>query len=412
MQLFDYQEEALAKLPPSCIMAWGLGTGKTVSSLAHWERQGTGRPLLIVAPSAKIRTGDWELEAERWFGGNMPDITYISYEKLRLTDSKTRLPRWWQFCAKRNGGAVYDVIADEFHAVKSPKSKQSKAMLEIKQSGGLLIGLSGTPMPNGWIDFAGYSKIFGFTKGITEFNRRYCNIQTYKGYPEIIGYYNTHELQAQFNSIAGVLPRDETSLPDKHILPINIKMNDKSLKEYYTYKLKRIVPKTGEILDNSSRLASVLRQSTTASRLDSLLNIVNDTSDNVIIFYNYKSEREAILKLLSKTDKRVLRADGDKHDKLPASDANISDTILLAHYKSASEGLNLQWANVTVYFSPTYSYKEFDQSMGRTHRTGQSKKCIFYLFNVRNTLDKDVWDCIKDKKDFNDKLWEESLSKD
>lgn len=93
--------------------------------------------------------------------------------------------------------------------------------------------------------------------------------------------------------------------------------------------------------------------------------------------------------------------------KLPASDADISNTVLVAHYKSASSGLNLQWANVTVYFSPTYSYQEFEQSIGRTHRNGQTKKCLYYLFSVRNTVDHDVWQCLKDKRDFNEKLWKE-----
>jgi SNF2 family DNA or RNA helicase len=170
-------------------------------------------------------------------------------------------------------------------------------------------------------------------------------------------------------------------------------------------KLTRIDPRNDELLDNSSRLLSVLRQSTTDGRLDNLLSVVNDTSDNIIIFYNYISEREAILKILAKTDKKILRYDGDKHDKLPASNADISNTVLLAHYKSASTGLNLQWANVTIYFSPTYSYQEFEQSIGRTHRNGQTKKCLYYLFNVNGTVDRDIWACLREKKDFNEKLW-------
>ena len=102
-------------------MAADLGTGKTLMSLAHWERQGTEHELLVVAPAAKIRTGDWQKEAGRWFGDDMPDITYISYERLRLIDPETRRPRHWQYTAKRNGGVTYDIIADECHALKNRK---------------------------------------------------------------------------------------------------------------------------------------------------------------------------------------------------------------------------------------------------------------------------------------------------
>ena len=417
MKLYQYQEDYLSKLPASCIMAADLGTGKTLMSLAHWERQATGHKLLIVAPASKIRTGDWEEEARRWFpfsngyfGDVQPDITYISYESLRLMDRKTKRPRHWQFTAKRNGGIVYDVIADECHSLKNPQSKQSKAVLEIKQSGGLFIGLSGTPMPNGWIDFAGYSKLFGFTQGITEFKKRFCVYQDFKGFPELVKYINTETLEYQLSRVAFKLSRElAAELPSRKLMGINIQMDKKTSKLYQTIRLTKKDPRTGELMDNSSRMLSVLRQSTTEARLDNLVSIVNDSSDNMLVFYNYKSERAAILKALEKSGKNILRYDGDVHDTLPTSDANITNTVLVAHYKSASTGLNLQWANVTIYFSPTYSYQEFEQSIGRTHRNGQTKKCLYYLFNVKTTIDKTVWDCLRDKRDFNEKLWKDQI---
>lgn len=417
MKLYDYQEQYIAKLPPSCIMAADLGTGKTLMSLAHWQRRDTGRPLLVVAPASKIRTGDWQEEAERWFGNRLRwgnetgdnqriDITYISYESLRLMDKETRRPRHWKFTGARNGGLVYDVIADECHALKNPQSKQSKAVYEIVQSGGVFIGLSGTPMPNGWIDFAGYSKLFGFVKGITEFKNKYCRYQDYKGFPELIGYNNIPELESQLKRVAFKLSREQADeLPSRKMIGVNIHLTPKDAKLYTELKVTRKDPRTQELLETAPRLLSVLRQSTVNGRLDNLLSVVNDTSDNIIVFYNYISERQAILKALAKTDKKILRYDGEVHNVLPRANAELKNTVLVAHYKSASTGLNLQWANVTIYFSPTYSYQEFEQSIGRTHRNGQTKKCLYYLFNVRGTVDRNIWDCLRDKRDFNEKLW-------
>lgn len=439
MKLYDFQKKYIDGLPASCLMAADLGTGKTVMSLAHWQRQAFQpngwtrdepqpisighytRPLLIVAPAAKIRTGDWEAEVGRWFGDDnywsqdYPDITYISYESLRLIDKETRRPRWYKYTGARNGGTVYDVICDEAHWLKNPQSKQSRAIYEITRSGGLFIGLTGTPMPNGWKDFAGYSKIFGFTKGITDFQNRYCRIQRHKGYPEIIGYNDIPELERQLDSVVFRLKReDATELPARQMIGRSIKLSEKHLKRYMEYKLTREDKVTGELLDSAPRLLSVLRQSTTDGRLDSLMSVVNDTSDNIIVFFNYTSERKAILKALEKTDKNILHYYGDKHSILPhVIDADkhygeMKNTILVAHYKSASTGLNLQWANVTIYFSPTYSYQEFEQSIGRTHRNGQTKKCLYYLFNVKSTVDYAIWRCLKEKRDFNEALWAES----
>jgi SNF2 family DNA or RNA helicase len=215
-------------------------------------------------------------------------------------------------------------------------------------------------------------------------------------------------MEAQLPRVAFKLSREQAAeLPDRKLLGQNIIMPPKTLKLYKTCKITREDPRSGELLDNSSRLLSVLRQATTEARLDNLVSIVGDTSDNIIVFYNYKSERKAILDVLKKSGKNILRYDGDQHDTLPASDANITDTVLVAHYKSASTGLNLQWANVTIYFSPTYSYQEFEQSLGRTHRNGQTKKCLYYLFNVKNSVDKAIWECLREKRDFNEKLWGE-----
>lgn len=406
MKLYEYQETYISRLPANCIMAADLGTGKTLMSLAHWERKNTGHKLLVVAPASKIRTQDWEQEARNWFGLAMPDITYISYESLRLMDKDTKRPRWWKFTSTRNGGVIYDVIADECHWIKNPQSKQSKAIHEIKKAGGLFIGLSGTPMPNGWIDFAGYSKVFSFTNGITEFKQKYCIYNDAPGFPVLVKYINVDNLENQLRRVAYKLSRDQAAeLPNRQLIGVNITMPLKAQKVYTTCKLTRIDPRSKEILDNSGRLLSVLRQSTTDSRLDNLLSIVGDTSDNIVVFYNYISERKAILKALAKSDKNILRYDGEQHDQLPPSNADIKNTVLVAHYKSASTGLNLQWANVTVYFSPTYSYQEFEQSIGRTHRHGQTKKCLYYLFNVKNSVDKTIWDCLRNKRDFNEKLW-------
>ena len=152
-------------MPESGIMHAALGSGKTAMALMHWKQQ---HDLLVVAPAAKIRTGDWQYEAISWLGQEVASkITYISYETLRLMDKDTKRPRWWKYTAARNGGIVYDVICDEVQAIKNPQSKQSKAIYEITRSGGQFIGLTGTPMSNGWIDFAGYSKLFDFTRGIT-----------------------------------------------------------------------------------------------------------------------------------------------------------------------------------------------------------------------------------------------------
>ena len=156
----------------------------------------------------------------------------------------------------------------------------------------------GTPMSNGWIDFAGYSKLFGFTKGITEFKQKYCNINTFAGFPRIVGYFNTEEMNRQWHLVSRSLTREQAhELPDRQFIGKTIMLDPKEQKDYYNAKIVRTT-KTGELLDNPSLLLNYLRQVGVASRLDVLSDILDDTSENIVIFYNYISERKAILEYM------------------------------------------------------------------------------------------------------------------
>ena len=128
MQLYPYQTKYLATMPESGIMHADLGTGKTAMSLMHWQQQ---HKLLVVAPASKIRTGDWQEEAVAWLGHELAgDITYISYESLRLMDKDTRRPRWWKYTGARNGGIVYDIIADECQSIKTLRASKPKQCMK------------------------------------------------------------------------------------------------------------------------------------------------------------------------------------------------------------------------------------------------------------------------------------------
>lgn len=402
-------------------LACGVGTGITHKNTRTCrlglpiKLQGRYRQS-ITNDSDRNRRSISQLENEKVQGRKenqeIKPVRVESVEILKQTDIErlgtVRNPNY-VYCLEvedNNNFFANGILTHNCHALKNPQNKQSKALYEMTRDVGFFIGLSGTLISNGWIDFAGYSKLFGYTKGITEFKRKYCRIQDYKGFPEIVGYYNTDELDRQLKAIAYPLTREQAlELPDKQFIGKAIQLPSKDQKRYTELRLTRENKTTGELLDNPSRLLSVLRQSTIDARLDNLLSIVNDTDDNIIIFYNYVAERKAILKLLRKTEKQILRYDGEQHDKLPASDSNIKNTVLLAHYKSGSTGLNLQWANVTIYFSLTYSYQEYEQSKGRTWRTGQTKKCLYYIFKVQNTVDEQIIDCLKKKQDFSEKLW-------
>lgn len=413
INLYEYQKKYLADLPARAIMAADTGVGKTFMALEHYRRHGKGLPLIILAPASKVRTGDWERDIEEYFhdlpeGEKQFSYEVYSYEKFSRNPSNREFLNGkraiWHRAAPKYGGKEYAIIADEVHRAKSWKSGIGKALFFTTNQARFFVGLSATPLPNGWIDFANYSKIWGFTKNITEFKKLYCDYVDYKGFPELKGYRNTDKLAQQWWGISKPLhKRDALDLPDRVFEGVNFTKPS-------TYK-KLIITRTAEdgtLLDSAPALAHALRQTLTPVKIDYTSDIIDGTNENVVIFYNYVSERDAILAMLEKkhADRTVYRQDGEKHE-LPAKKdwADVKRSITLSHYRSGSTGVEMTYATVVIYFSPTYSYADYIQSIGRVYRNGQTSKTTFYNFRTRASIEAEVYDALRNKQNFQDKQW-------
>lgn len=411
VELYEFQKRYLQGLPSKYIFAADTGTGKTFMALAHYDKLAYLKPLLILAPASKVNTGDWQRDIEHYFAGRLvPDFQVVSYEKF------SRIPTTAQY---RKNGSVgmlreflaahkdgeYALIADEVHRAKNPQSFTGKAVMQVAQASGFFVGLSATPLPNGWIDAVNYYKIFGLVKNISEFKKRYCEYQTYKGFPELVRYLREDELQRYWNQIAKPLSKDQAlDLPPVVSVPITLVSGP----NYVKVQKERMFG--DKFLDNPSALTHALRQSIIEPKVKWLDEFLEGASDNVIIFYNYKSEREAILAMIKKSHKgrQVFRQDGDKHEVPDKQQwSQLHRTVTLAQYQSGSTGIELTYGATTIYFSPTYSYSNYEQSIGRTNRHGQTRKMTMYLLCAPTTLEKDVWTALRNKSDFQASQWAE-----
>lgn len=409
INLYEYQLKYLADFPARGIMAADTGTGKTFMALAHYAKHGQNQPLLILAPASKVRTGDWEREIDEFFDhSNMvkPEYYIYSYEKFSRKQSKEKL---WQYFAPSAGGRQAAVICDEVHRAKNPQSGIGKAVFEVTRKASFFVGLSATPLPNGWIDFAGYSKIWGFTKHITDFKKTYCNYQTFKGFPELIGYKNEALLARQWQAISKRLTKKEAlDLPARTFIGTDFKRPPE-----YTRIHKERKNTEGELLDTAPALAHALRQALTTPKLDYLSDLLEGTNENVVIFYNYITERTAILDMFKAKKfkgKKIFRQDGEKHQLPKKADwSTVNNSITLAHYRSGSTGVEMTYATQVIYFSPTYSYADYVQSIGRVYRNGQTAKTTFYNFRTPDTIEAEVYECLRNKTDFQVQQWKEQI---
>jgi SNF2 family DNA or RNA helicase len=73
--------------------------------------------------------------------------------------------------------------------------------------------------------------------------------------------------------------------------------------------------------------------------------------------------------------------------------------LLLAHPKSAQFGLNLQFGgNRMVFTSLPWSLTDFEQAIGRIHRSGQRHDVWVYILLTNKTVDEKIWASLNDKQ--------------
>lgn len=401
LQLYKYQEKYLEGLRKNCIMTCEVGLGKSAMALKHYEKYGANKPLIIVAPASKVRSLDWNKEVADWLPSMTPDqFSVVSYEGFTknvdlLLDA---------------GANSYAYIFDEVHYVKTPSSKRGKAFVKAVQTAHQWIGLSATPMSNGWQDTCNYAIANGFVKNKTDFYRTYVVIvmqrMGMRQFPKVAGYQNLKSLAQWWSHLSKPLSREgNLDLPKAIDRVKHIAMTDDASYEQARLVRERI-DAHNEPLDSSQKLMAALRNNLVELREDSVRNILASTDENIIIFYNLNSERDLILKMMKeKAHKHKKLYEQNGHAKtLPAHGQEPEkDGVLLIQYQSGSAGLNLQYASVTIFLSPTYSYQNYHQARGRTDRNGQTRTPVFYHIKVRSTVDTAIWEALSKKQDFSEK---------
>lgn len=124
----------------------------------------------------------------------------------------------------------------------------------------------------------------------------------------------------------------------------------------------------------------------------------------MIIFYNFKYECQKLQEICKKLKKPISIVNGEQRDL--KNYEQHDNTITLIQYQAGAMGLNLQKANKIIYFSLTFSSELFEQSKKRTHRMGQQRSCFYYYLITEKSNEEDIFETLKQRKDYTDKLFE------
>jgi SNF2 family DNA or RNA helicase len=86
--------------------------------------------------------------------------------------------------------------------------------------------------------------------------------------------------------------------------------------------------------------------------------------------------------------------------------------ILVCHPASAGHGLTLTEANYAFYYSMSYNFEEFYQSFRRITRPGQKRAMTFYFLVAPGTIDEELIDAIRAKKNLSDMVTDGRFDRD
>lgn len=381
LKLYDWQQKYLEGLPHNVIMTAETGTGKTIMAMSHAMPD---LPILVIAPPAKVNSQDWQQIA---IGMNRQTgvISFGKVAKLAVPDKP------------------YILIVDEVHYAKSATAQRSKAVIRLATNPNCkqIIGLSATAIPNGFIDLQTYGIIFKWWKNKTEFIRRHVLIDRSRGYPRIIGYAGEDKLKQLWQSVAFGLDKGHLHLPDLINITTTINLSQKQRNAYNVLKTERVLD-DGTLLDTPSKLHATLRQYLSTTRTEALSAVLDDTDEHILVFYSYNVSRDAILATAAKYKREVYEQSG--HASNLPNGTPKKPSITLLQYQSGSVGLNLQYAPISIFYEPSYSWMDIQQAKGRNHRGGQTKIVRHYWFRVDKTIDTAVYKCLERKEDFNDSM--------
>ena len=414
IELYHYQQDIIDKLEPYNKVALYMecGTGKTLTSSTKAVTYNV--PIIIVCPKAVL------LQWLEHFNNVHPNYyTYNLTNKKQLQsfiDSKSDLKMgvityglvWRRPELLKMKG--YTLICDESHNLCNPTSKQTKGVMKLPYEN--LILLSGTPNGGAYEKLYTQMKMLGYQQNKMQFEDRYCNMFTMEtgGIKfKVLSKKNPYKHIDELNQILRedlhcvfLKTNEVNELPEQRFIDVPVAVT----KDYQRFLKDDYIDLGDKEYISGSPTSKLLYSrflcgADNQNKIDVVTTLLEGIEDRVIIFYNFKIEQNVITKICQKLKKQVFICDGSAKeiDKFK----NTDKSVLLTQYQAGGTGLNLQFCNKVIYFSPTLSSNLYEQSKARTWRCGQQNKCTYWL--LKSGIENDIYYSLDNKNDYTLKLF-------
>ncbi len=405
---------------------YDMGLGKTITTATAFARMLADMEItktLIVAPKL-VATQSWKQELSEWeqtkhlrvsvITGNVKqriaaleadaDVYTISRDSIVWLQGYFNTRKW-----------IFDlVVIDEFSSFKAHDSQRFKAMKILRAKTHKLVGLTGTPIPNSYLDL--WAPVYLLDQG----KRLGKNITAYReaffrrkangfGYEIIPGM--EEEIQSRISDICiSMRAEDWLTLPEKieTIIPLgmpeDLRSQYKEFEKEYVLdiidKVERVAPNMQDfiIAANAAALCNKLLQFSSGAMYDDNKNIIpihdikldklaerleEAEGSPMLCFYWYKCSLARINEKLKKYKPYKIETPQDVNDwnagKIP---------FAVLQPASKAHGLNLQkGGNRATWFDLTWSSELWLQGNARIYRQGQKKVTFIDSLVMSGTME-------------------------
>lgn len=391
----------------------------------------------MIAPK-KVAESTWGKEKEKWDHLKLLRISVVlgsAQKRIRALNTPAdiyiinRENVAWLVDYYRNSWPFDMVVVDEFSSFKNHQSQRFKALKSIRPRINRIVGLTGTPAPNGLIDL--WAQVYLLDQGqrlgktIGGFRERYFEPDQ-RSRDRIFSYKPKETTEDAINRLIGDIcvsmkAEDYLDLPDVTNDIVPVALDPKAEKAYKKLEQEMLLEVDESTIDAGSAavLTNKLLQLCNGAVYDENRKIVDihnckiealqETVEQLngkpaLLFYNFQHDKERIKKAFAKSKLRIreLKTPQDEEDW-----NNRQIDLLLAHPASAAYGLNLQQGgNHVIWFGLNWSLELYQQANKRLHRQGQTEKVIIHHLVVQNGRDEDVMAALSDKEATQESLME------
>lgn len=382
-------------------------------------------PVLVIAPK-RVAENTWSKEASKWEHLKHLKVSRVmGTEKQRLAALNAKADLYvinrenvvWLVDLLGQRWPFPIVIIDELSSFKSAQAKRFKALRRVRGRIKRIIGLTGTPRPNGLEDL--WPELYLLDQGerlgrtLTQFRARYLVPEKMNGH--IVYSYKPREgAEAEvYDKLADIClsikKEDVLSLPGQIYEDVELEAPPALLKKYKKFERDKVLEcldADGEVVAGSeAALTNKLLQFANGAiydmdsqvhelhtvKLDALEEMLEEAGgEPVLVLYAYKHDADRIRKRI---DCRALDTPKDidawNRGEIP---------VALAHPASIGHGLNLQdGGHIIIWYGLSWSLELYQQANERLNRPGQQHVCRIYHLILKGTHDERVLKALENK---------------